>query len=477
MIKNNSKFNVVIIGSGFSGLTAADMCAGHNLSILLMDENIHLGGQLLRKIPDNLGEPPDQKNDPIKKTGFSFIEKVKEKQITLMNKTVLLGVYEDNTLLCEYDRKKTLSIKYDVLLFATGARERFLPFKGWTLPGVYSTGMLQVLIKSSGLLPAQKTLMAGSGLFLYAAAYEYIKNKGKLLGIMELSPFFNKIKFLPQVIHQYPKFIEGAKYLSKIIRSRVPVKYRRQVIEARGENSLQEVVVGKVDQNGELISGSEKTYQTESLVVGFGFVPNIEAPQMAGCRLEYSQEKGGWTVVVNDWMETTVENILAAGEITGIGGAHKSLNEGKIAAYRILEKFRLEDTDRLAPVLKKLQKERQHHLSFVKCFNSLYKIKSRTILGIPDDTIICRCESIDMKSIKEAIQLGCNSPNGLKMSTRCAMGPCQGRTCAPVIYDLLQVLCQKDPKEIGLFSVRPPFKPVSIHALNHPYKSESPKGL
>ena len=467
MIKDKSHYNIIIIGSGFSGITAAEILADYHISILLLDENIHLGGQLLRKIPEELGEYPSYKPDKIRKTGFNFLEKVKNKKITLMNKTILLGVYENNEILIEYNREKIFTLRYDILVFAPGARERFLPFKGWTLPGVYSTGMLQVLIKSSGVLPAKRMLMAGSGLFLFAAAYEFLKNGGELLGIMEQSPFWNKIKFFPQIFRQCSKFIEGGRYLTKIYLSKTPVKYQRHIIEARGENSLEEVVVGKLDKNGELIKGTEKTFHTKALAVGYGFVPNLEAPQLAGCQLEYSQEKGGWIVKVNDRMETNRENILAAGEITGIGGAQKSLNEGKIAAHTILEKLGVENKKKLAPILKKLKKERKHHMSFVKCFNSLYKIKPKTILGIPDDTIVCRCENIDIKSIKKAIQMGCHNPNALKILTRCTMGQCQGRTCAPVIYDILQILCHKNPEDIGLFSVRPPFKPVSIKALKN----------
>lgn len=468
MVEENSKYNVIIIGSGFSGIAAADILADHQVSVLLLDENIHIGGQLLRKIPEELGEYSSFKPEKIKRVGFRFIDKVNSKKITLMNKTILLGVYENNEILVEYNREQTFSLKYDILLFATGSRERFLPFKGWTLPGVYSTGMFQVLMKSSGILPARKVLMAGSGLFLFAAAYEFLKNGGELLGIMEQSPFWNKIKFFPQLLHQFSKFAEGGKYLFKIYASGVPVKYRGHVLEARGEKALEEVVIGKLDKNGDVIKGSEKTVRTEALAVGYGFVPNIEAPQLAGCALEYSREKGGWVVQVNDSLETSVDGILAAGEITGIGGAQKSLNEGKIAAYTILNKLGRGDKSKGIYNLKKCKRERKHHLSFVKCFNSLYRIKPKTILGIPDDTIICRCENVTMKMIKNAVQAdsACQNPNGLKIPTRCSMGQCQGRTCAPVIYDILHNLCQKSPEEIGLFTARPPLKPVSIKALN-----------
>ncbi len=466
MNKKKDHYDVIIIGSGFSGIVAADILSDYDLSILLIDENIHIGGQLLRKIPEELGEYPSYKPDKVKKTGFRFVEKVKDKKITLLNKTTLLGVYNSNEILVEYNREKTFTLKYNFLLFATGARERFFPFKGWTLPGVYSAGMLQVLIKSSGVLPAKKALIAGSGLFLFAAAYEFLRSGGDLIGIMEQSPFINKVKFLPQVFHQLPKFLEGGKYLSKIYLSRVPVKYRRHIIEARGDRHLEEVVVGKLDREGQIIAGTEKTYNTNALVTGYGFVPNIEAPQLAGCALEFAGERGGWTVKVNDRMETSIDNILAAGEITGVGGAPKSLNEGKIAAYSILEKMGKGDEEPLAARLKKLAKKRKHHMSFVKCFNALYQVKPKTVLSIPDDTIICRCESVDMKTIKNAVDMGCLNPNAMKISTRCSMGPCQGRTCGPVIYDILQILCGKNQNEIGMFSVRPPLKPVSIRALN-----------
>jgi len=142
MIKDNSKYNVIIIGSGFSGIVAADILAEHDLSILLIDENIHIGGQLLRKIPEELGEYSKYKPEKIKKIGFRFVNKVKNNKIEILNKTALVGIYENNEILIESARKETYSLKYDILLFATGARERFLPFKGWTLPGVYSTGML-----------------------------------------------------------------------------------------------------------------------------------------------------------------------------------------------------------------------------------------------------------------------------------------------------------------------------------------------
>ncbi len=465
MSKEKNKYNVVIVGSGFSGIVAAGILADQNLSILLVDENIHIGGQLLRKLPEKLGGYSSYHPGYIKKIGFRFVNNIKNNKIKILNRTCVVGVYPDNRLMMESERKKVLSVSYDLLLFATGARERFFPFKGWTLPGVYSTGMVQVMMKSSGILLARKMLIAGSGLFLFSVGYEFLKNKGKVFAILEQSGIMDKIKMLSLLFHQFSKFVEGGKFLSRIYLSGVPVKYRRKIVEARGTNALEEVVVGKVDSSGKLIEGTEKIYKTDALAVGYGFVPNIEGPQMAGCDLEFSDQKGGWTVKVNQGLETSVENILAAGEITGVGGALKSINEGKIAAFTILNKFEKIDKKNYQKQLKKLTKERKHHMKFVDYFNSLYKIPGNAVSDIPDETIICRCEDIKMREIKKGIGNGFTTPKGLKTAVRISMGNCQGRICGPVIYDILKVLAKQEPDTLGPFGARPPLKPVSIEAM------------
>lgn len=465
MSNEKNKYDVVIVGSGFSGIVAAGILAEHQLNTLIVDENIHVGGQLLRKIPDQLGEYSAYRPDHIKKIGLRFVDNVKKQKIKIMNQTGLVGIYPNNRLMLESQRKEILDISCDILLFATGARERYLPFKGWTLPGVYSTGMVQVLMKSSGVLPAKKILIGGSGLFLFSVGYEYLKNKGKVMAILEQTGMMDKIKMLPLLFHQFSKFAEGGKFLAKIYLSGVPVKYRRRIVEARGNNGLEEVVVGKTGAEGKLIAGTEKIYKTEALAVGYGFVPNIEGPQLAGCELEYSKSKGGWIVKVTDGMETSMENVLAAGEITGVGGALKSINEGKIAAATILKKFEKIDKNEYQRQLNKLTKERKHHMKFVHYFNSLYQIPGRAILDIPDDTVVCRCEDITMADIKKGIAGGYNDPQALKSGMRVSMGNCQGRTCGPVVYDVLNLLTGQSPETMGPFKTRPPLKPISISAL------------
>ena len=460
-----TRYDVVIVGSGFSGIAAAGILAEHRLTILLVDENIHIGGQLLRKIPEQLGEYSAYRPDHIKKLGFRFVDQVKKQQIKIMNRTGVVGIYPGNRLMLESQRKEIHEVTGEILLFATGARERFLPFNGWTLPGIYSTGMVQVLMKSSGVLPSRKILIAGSGLFLFSVGYEFLKNKGRVQAILEQTGMMDKIKLLPLLFHQFSKFAEGAKFLSKIYLSGVPVRYRQKIVAARGKGALEEVVVGKVDAAGKLIEGTEKIVKTGALAVGYGFVPNIEGPHLAGCQLEFSQAKGGWIVKVDDSLQTSVANVLAAGEITGVGGALKSIAEGKIAALTILKKFEKIHENEYRRQLKTLTRERKRHLEFVHYFNSLYRIPGGALLDIPDDTVVCRCEDITMGDIKKGIAAGYINPQALKSGMRVSMGNCQGRTCSPVVYDILSLLTGQSLEAMGPFKARPPLKPISIQAL------------
>jgi thioredoxin reductase len=316
--------DIAIIGSGFSGIGAANRLADHNLGVMLLDENIHIGGQILRAIPKRLGTQTIPESERVRKTGFAFIENIKRKRIEIMNRTVVLGIYSEKELLVEDGAGQVWTIKPDIVLFATGAREKFLPFRGWTLPGVISTGAVQILMKSSGVLFSREILFGGSGAFLFAVAHDFLKNGGKVLGVLEHTEMRSKFPLISQVFHQFSKFTGGARYVSKLLFSGVPIRHRTRIIEARGDRYVKEVVAAKVDRRGAAIKGSERTYRTTGLAIGYGFAPNIELPQLAGCELEYDKGKGGWVVKVKDDLETSVENIYAAGEITGIAGALKS---------------------------------------------------------------------------------------------------------------------------------------------------------
>ena len=185
-------YHVIIVGSGLAGLAAADILSRYGLHILVIDDNAHLGGQLLRKLPQAAAAENRFEPDRLKRQGARLAARIKKGNIQVLNGTQVLGIYPEHILLVEDSRGHVSEYRADALILATGARERQLPFKGWTLPGVMSTGAAQILMKSSGILPGRKTLIGGCGPLMLVLAAEILANRGEILAVLDQSSTVNE---------------------------------------------------------------------------------------------------------------------------------------------------------------------------------------------------------------------------------------------------------------------------------------------
>lgn len=465
-----TKYHVVIVGSGIGGLSAARHLAGRGFDILMIDECSLSGGQLLRKTEKLIAAKFDP--DTTKKKGFSLIQLVEnsDQHIDKIAQAQVLGIFEGKTLFVHTggsrDSAQIVEISAEFIILATGARERYLPFKGWTLPGVMSLGAAQILIKSHGILPAQKTLVAGSSPLMMVLASELLKNGGAIPAMLNENPFSKNLKFLPLVRHHWPKLFEGAVYTAQLMRNRVFTVNRTRVLEARGKKQFETLVAARTTADGDVIVGTEQEYCAGALAIGYGFVPNIELAVQAGCATEYLQAGGGWIVTVDKNLETSLDSVYAVGEITGIAGGKKSVAQGEIAAISILKKMRkLPQSADNSRSMKQLYARNQQQMEYAAFLNNLCQVPLTAYQQIPDDTLICRCENISMEEIKKAISLGFTTSGGIKKATRCGMGMCQGRICGAVITDIIMALTQKKPEEIGSSRLRAPVKNVAIDAF------------
>ena len=471
-----AQYHVIIVGSGIAGLSAAKMLMGQGLDILVIDESAHAGGQLLRKARLKPSCFSKLEPDRMKLKGFDLIRTMnKTPGVDWLFQAQVLGIFKDRRLLVhieninapgEKDSEKILEVRAENLILATGARERYLPFKGWTLPGIMSLGSAQILMKSYGVLPSRNTLIAGTSPLMMVLASEILGNKGKVTALLDENSMTKKLAFLPLIKNHWPKLIEGAVYTSRMVMNRVPMLQRYRVIEARGRNEFESATMIKITPKGEVISNTEVEFSAGALTIGYGFVPNIELPVQAGCDLEYRENKGGWVVKVgDDTLESSLRSIYAVGEVTGIAGAKKSFIQGKLAAISILKKMgkiNAENQKKDVQTLIFLGHQQAEYASFL---NRLCQVPKSAYAAIPDETMICRCEEITMGTIKKNIQKGFDTIGSLKKATRCGMGRCQSRICGPVIFDIITALTQKTPGDIGCSLSRVPVKNVNIKAF------------
>ncbi len=459
------RVNVAIVGGGIAGVAAADALGRHGINVLVLDDNLRLGGQYLRG-----GRRAGQSwIDTARHRGLNLIKRLPESSVEILNRAEVLGIEAGSGLLVADGNGGIASIQCDCILLATGGRERFVPFKGWTLPGVMATGAVQILIKQSGILPARETLVAGAGLFLTAVARDIQKNGGRVPAVLDEMRFIKRMPAPDLLSGQFARFAQGGAMLARLRLAGTALCGGIRIIEARGDGGLREVVAARVDHAGGVIRGSETAYSAGCLAVGFGFTANVELAQVAGCGLAFNPQLGGWVVKVNEDLETSVDGMYAAGEITAIGGAAKSLTEGRLAGLGILRRLGLLKPDEMKAEVSALKKARQRQMAFARYFNSQHSFTPQYMAGwirsLPDEVPVCRCEEVDLGDIRRAVAEGFEAPAAVKKATRCGMGICQGSTCKTILLDVLAALTGKPLAHIPLPSVRMPVKPVFLATL------------
>jgi D-hydroxyproline dehydrogenase subunit alpha len=285
------------------------------------------------------------------------------------------------------------------LILATGARERFLPFPGWTLPGVLGVGGLQAMVKAGLAIRGKRVVLAGSGPLLLAVAAALSGEGARVLGIFEQAPFRNLAEFGKQLLRFPGKIREGIAYRAATLGTQF--RTGSWVIRALGHPFLQSVDIS--------INGSIRNFDCDYLGCAFHLVPNLELPRLLNCDIQ-----GGF-VRVDETQQTSARDVYCVGEPTGIGGLEKALCEGEIAGLACAE----HSATHLYP-------KRDQYAQFALHLNRVFSLRPELARLAEPRTFVCRCEDVSRRTLSEM-----RSWREAKLHTRCGMGPCQGRICGP----------------------------------------------
>ncbi len=444
---NRQASDILIVGGGAAGLSAAlATSAKKGVTVTLVDDNPRLGGQIWRAELGKTKSPDAAK----------LIAAVEVGQINIVNNAQVFAAPGANSLLAETP-SGTIEFEYKKLIIATGARERFLPFPGWTLPNVFGAGGLQALVKGGLNIENKRIVVAGTGALLLAVA-GYLKSKGaKVVSIAEQTSASKLNKFGLGLWRSPSKLVQAAALRAKLLG--VPYLTDCWVTSAEGCRSprVSKGVTRTLSDTPLLTRGlahpdqaSVETLKTvtltrkgktwsidcDMLACGFHLVPNIELASMLGCTID-----AGF-VAVDEFQRTSCENVFCGGEPTAIGGVESSLIEGKIAGFAAsgeIDKAREYFADR--------DKTRD----FGERLNRTFALREelKTLAG--DATTVCRCEDVTYGRLTEF-----SSFREAKLQTRCGMGSCQGRICGAATEFLFDW-------KVG--SVRPPIFPVKMENL------------
>ena len=456
-------YQLLVIGAGPAGLAAAADAARLGLDVALVDEQNTPGGQIYR----NVGSAREGGRTYLGKDylrGKPLVEEFLQSGATYINNASVWYLDErlETGLLID---GTSHFVTTERLILATGAQERPMPLPGWQLPGVMTAGAGQILLKSAAMIPSGRVVLAGSGPLLLLIAWQYLQVGIKIDAIIDTTPRPGFSKVLPCLARALPAFdylLKGLSFILTIKKAGIPVYKAVTDLRAEGHESLESVsfTSGLGDGN----KRTEINIEAETLLLHQGVIPNLRLPLAAGCELEWDPLQQSWKTVKDIWGQSSVDQVLVAGDCASIVGARAGELQGRLCALEAahqLNKIDLQQRDRAAT---RIKRSLQRHLSIRPFLDTLYP--PAKAYQVPDDaTLVCRCEEVNAGQIREAARMGCVGPNQVKAFTRCGMGPCQGCLCGSTVSALIADETGASMEQVGYFRVRPPFKPITLGEL------------
>lgn len=453
---------LAVIGAGPGGLSAAITAAQAGAQVTLLEEYHQPGGQFLRGAHREDVVPAKSKTEVLSR---NLLEHLSSQDIEVRTGTLVWGI--EGLRLALHSGRGTEWLAAKKIIIATGARELVMPFPGWTLPGVMTLGAAQILVKEHDVLPGKRILMAGSGPLLLATASALSIYDVSIHGILEATHPLSWMKYNLTVLGNLDRLGEGWHYAKSLFQKKISYRFGYAVIRAEGTDKLTGVTIARLNRHGKPIPGSEQHISLDTLCVGFGFVPNTELTQLAGCIHEYLPERGGWVPLTDETFQTSVSGVYAVGETAGVGGAKAAILQGQIAGLAVALELKRLNKEEFARRYIPLNRHLQPLKRFGSMLNTLFRPPPALKTIITDETVICRCEQVRAGEIRQAIRRGAKTLSDLKNWLSVGQGHCQGRTCGPLLAQLVSSETGIPASKIGYFRPRPPLKPIPLGALGN----------
>ena len=443
---------LAIIGAGPAGMAAAVLADELGLETVLIDEQGSPGGQMYRAIErTETGTPLG--SDYL--AGWPLVAALRASRVDYRPSTTLWHVDPEGALFLETAGRAEILTARRTLL-TTGAIERPVPIPGWTLPGVMTAGASQVLLKSAGLVPEGRVVLAGQGPLLYLVAAQLAHAGAPPIALFETAPFENYLAAVRPLAGLWSGrrlLIKGLGLISAVKRAGVRIRRGVRGLRAVGRRRLERVA----SEDGELVA--------DYLLLHEGIIPNVQVSLALQLRHEWDEAQLCWRPCLDAWGQTSLPNIAVAGDGGGILGAEAAVLSGRLTALDAamwLGHIGAAERDRRAAAIRApLDRER----AFRPFLDRLYRPSRSVLVPAEDEVIACRCEEVSVGRVRRAMRLGAQGPNQLKAFTRCGMGPCQGRICGPVVAAIAADVLGKPIAEIGTYRPRAPFKPITVGAL------------
>lgn len=310
------RYDMIVIGAGPAGLSAAIEAAKKGLKPIVFDENAKPGGQLFKQIHKFFGSKEHKAKVRGFKIGEELLSEAEQYGVEVILNATVVGLYPEK----EVTVKVGDSVKHykgDAVLVATGASENMVNFEGWTKPGVIGAGAAQTMMNLHHIKPGNRILMLGSGNVGLVVSYQLLQAGCEVVALADAAPRVGGYGV----------------HAAKIARCGVPFYLSHTIVRVEGGDAVTGVVIGQVGPNWKIIPGTEKHFDVDTVCLAVGLSPMSQLLKQAEVKM--NDTKGGHVPEIDKYGATSVPGIYAAGDVSGIEEASSAMIEGRMSGASI----------------------------------------------------------------------------------------------------------------------------------------------
>ena len=405
-------YDVAVIGGGPAGMQAALAASAAGADVVLVDENVALGG--------SLGYARfDVDAAAARELCETLVNRIHaDARIEVMSEAVCNGWFTDNWLPIIKGNRLYKTRATETIL-CTGSLEQPAIFHNNDLPGVMMGSAAQRLIKLYGVRPGKRAVILTGNNEGYAVGLDLLDAGVDVAAIVELreNPTYNDVA-------------------ESLVSKGVPVRRGAAVYEAhRRKNHLAGVGVRPLDDQG-VCSGSTENIHCDLLCMSVGFAPTYQLACQAGAKLTYDDDTSEFSI------DSLPQSLSLAGSVNSCWSLSGVSADSHRATHAALKRLGLPTTP--AEVDPEPAVEGPNF-----SWPMFPHPKGKDFVDFDED--------LQSADIVNATLDGYEHVQLVKRYSTVGMGPSQGRHSALATARLVARATGKSVAETGVTTARPPF--------------------
>lgn len=290
--------DMIIIGGGCAGMAAALGAKEAGLKdIVIIERDKDLGGILQQCIHNGFGLQIFREELSGPSYAERYKEQIKEHGIAVLLNTTVVSVSSDCVVTYVNAQEGYMQVKAKAIVFACGCYERSrgaISIPGDRGKGIYTAGSAQRYLNMDNVRIGNRVFILGSGDIGLIMARRMTLEGAKVLGVAELLPYSNGLKRnIVQCLEDFD----------------IPLYLSHTVTNIRGKDTLEQITIMQVDEKKQPISGSEKVFDVDTLLLSVGLIPETQLERDLHIVLD-PRTKGA---CVDEYYQTSMPHMFACG--------------------------------------------------------------------------------------------------------------------------------------------------------------------